>query len=178
MVRHPDHPPLLYLAGPDVFRLDAVARGAALKALCAAAGASGLFPIDGDVVNAVHDPAAIREANMAMIRRCDAVVANMTPFRGPSMDPGTAYEMGAGSALGKLVVGYTTDGRSLVERVSAAMAVARGPDGVLRDDGDMAVEEFAFPLADNLMMACGVDRLFGSACDAIGFAAARLRAGR
>lgn len=178
MCRHPDEPPLLYLAGPDVFAPDAVARGRALKALCAAVGAVGLFPIDNEIVNAVHEPAAIRAANMAMIGRCDAVVANMTPFRGPSMDPGTAYEMGAASALGKLVVGYTADGRSLVERVSAASAVARRPDGVLRDDRDMAVEEFAVPLVDNLMMACGVAGLFGSASDAIGFAAARLRAGR
>ncbi len=178
MSRLPDHPPLLYLAGPDVFAPDAAARGRALKALCAAAGVAGLFPIDNDSVNVVHDPVAIRDANMAMIRRCDALVANMTPFRGPSMDPGTAYEMGAASALGRLVVGYTTDGRSLVERVSAAMPVARGPDGVLRDDRAMAVEEFASPLADNLMMACGVAGLFDNAGDAIAFAAARLRDGR
>ena len=177
-MRHPEERPLFYLAGPDVFAPDAAARGTGLRALCTAAGADGLFPIDNDGVNVVHDPNAIRDANMAMIRRCDAVIANMTPFRGPSMDPGTAYEMGAASALGKLVVGYTADARSLVERVSAAMAVSRGPDGVLRDDGGMAVEEFAMPLADNLMMACGVAELFGSASDAIGFAAARLRAGR
>ncbi len=178
MVRHPEQRPLFYLAGPDVFAPDAAARGRALQALCTAAGATGLFPIDNEVVNAVHEPGAIRDANMAMIGRCDAVIANMTPFRGASMDPGTAYEMGAASALGKLVVGYTSDERSLVERVSAAMTVSRGPDGVLRDDRGMAVEEFAMPLVDNLMMACGVADLFGSASDAIGFAAARLRTGR
>ena len=169
---------MFYLAGPDVFAPDAAARGRALQALCTAAGATGLFPIDGDGANVVHDPSAIRDANMAMIARCDAVIANMTPFRGPSMDPGTAYEMGAASALGKLVVGYTNDARSLGERVSAAMTVSRGPDGVLRDDRGMAVEEFAVPLADNLMMACGLAELFGSARDAIGFAVARLGAGR
>ncbi len=178
MSRPPDHPPLLYLAGPDVFVPDPVARGAALKALCIAAGAIGLFPLDGEAVNAVHDPAAIRAANMAMIRRCDAVVANMTPFRGPSMDPGTAYEMGAAAAWGKLVVGYTADRHSYAERVAAAMPVARAPDGALRDGQGMAVEQFATPLADNLMMACGVAAMFDNARDAIGFATTRLRTGR
>ncbi len=178
MSRPPDQPPLLYLAGPDVFGPDPVARGAALKALCIAAGAVGLFPLDGDLVNVVHDPGAIRDANMAMIRRCDALVANMTPFRGPSMDPGTAYEMGAAAALGRLVVGYTADPRPYAERLAAAMPVARAADGALRDADGMAVEQFAMPLADNLMMACGVAALFDNAVDAIGFAAARLRAGR
>ncbi len=178
MSRPPDQPPLLYLAGPDVFVPDPAARGAALKALCAAAGAVGLFPLDGDPVNMVHEPGAIRDANMAMIRRCDALVANMTPFRGPSMDPGTAYEMGAAAALGRLVVGYTVDPRPYAERVAAAMPVLLAADGALRDGDGMAVEQFAMPMADNLMMACGVARLFDNAADAIGFAAARLRAGR
>ncbi len=170
--------PLLYLAGPDVFVPQPHARGVALKALCTAAGAIGLFPIDNEIDDAAHRPDAIREANMAMIRRCDAVVANMTPFRGPSMDPGTAYEMGAAAALGKLVVGYTTDPRPYAERVAAAMPVERAPDGALRDRHGMAVEQFAAPLADNLMMACGVAALFDNAREAIGHAATRLRTGR
>ena len=174
----PDQPPLLYLAGPDVFFPDPVARGAALRTLCAASGAVGLFPIDGESVNVVQTPDAIRQANMAMIGRCDGVVANMTPFRGPSMDPGTAYEMGAAAALGKLVVGYTTDPRPYLERVSAAMPVARDADGALRDDHGLAVEEFAAPLVDNLMMACGVTAMFDNPADAISFAATRLRTSR
>ncbi len=174
----PDAAPLIYLAGPDVFLPDPAARGAALKALCRAVGTLGLFPLDSDAVDALHDPGAIRTANMAMIRRCDAVVANMTPFRGPSMDPGTAYEMGAAAAWNKLVVGYTTDPRPYAGRVAAVMPVARRPDGALRDGDGMAVEEFAVPLADNLMMACGVAATFGSAAEAIAFAATRLRSGR
>ena len=178
MSRFPDAPPLLYLAGPDVFVPEPHACGAALKALCTEAGAIGLFPIDSEIDDAAHRPDAIREANMAMIRRCDAVVANMTPFRGPSMDPGTAYEMGAAAALGKLVVGYTTDPRPYAERVAAALPVLRAPDGALRDGHGMAVEQFAVPLADNLMMACGVAALFDDAGAAIGYAADRLRTGR
>lgn len=166
--------PRIYLAGPDVFLPEPLRRGAELKALCAAAGAIGLFPMDNEIADGDDVPAAIRSANMAMIVSCDAVVANMSPFRGPSMDPGTAYEMGAAAALGKKVVGYTTDARSFVDRVTAMMAVARTADGVLRDAGGMAVEAFDTPLVDNLMMACGIDGLFASAEAAIAFVVARL----
>ena len=115
----------------------------------------------------------IRSANMSLIQSCDAIIANMTPFRGPSMDVGTAYEMGAGAALGKVVVGYTSDGRSYVEKVKEAYMVGRGEDGLLRDEKDMAVEEFGVrsdALVDNLMIACGVERVCGSAEEAIGVA--------
>ncbi len=112
---------------------------------------------------------------MAMIRSCDALVANMTPFRGPSMDPGTAYEMGAAAALGKLVVGYTLDARSYVERVSAAMPVERTADGILRDAHAMAVEEFGMSLVDNLMMARGVEAILPDVAQAIGFVVSRLQ---
>ncbi len=170
-------PPRLYLAGPDVFVADPAACGAELKAICAARGAVGLFPIDGDLADAADLPAAIRDANMAMIRSCDAVIANMTPFRGPSMDPGTAYEMGAAAALGKPVVGYTSDARSYVERVSAAMRIERTPDGRLRDPDGLSVEEFEAPLVDNLMMAHGVAGVFPGAAEAVAFAVGLLKAG-
>ncbi|KAF4620154.1 hypothetical protein G7Y89_g14670 [Cudoniella acicularis] len=97
--------PKIYLAGPDVFLPNAVAHGAHLKTLCAAQNAHGLFPLDKTLTS--HPPNsyslahAIREANMNLIKESDAVLANMTPFRGPSMDVGTAYEMGAASALGE-----------------------------------------------------------------------------
>ncbi|MCQ8240457.1 nucleoside 2-deoxyribosyltransferase [Rhizosaccharibacter radicis] len=158
--------PWIYLAGPDVFAPDVEARAARLKAWCMEHGAEGLFPLDNLLPDGPDLPERIREANMAMIRRADVLVANMTPFRGVSMDPGTAYEMGAAAALGKIVVGYTTDARSYESRISAAFPV-RDAGGVLRDGDGMAVERFARPLADNLMMACGLDGMTHSPEDAI-----------
>ena len=165
----------IYLAGPDVFLPDPLRRGAELKALCAACGAIGLFPMDHELLDAANRPRAIRDANMAMIRGCDAVVANMIPFRGPSMDPGTAYEMGAAAALAKLVVGYTADRRCYVERVCSVMQVRRTADGTLRDPDAMSVEEFGAPLVDNLMMAHGVAALFATAAEAIAYVTTTLR---
>merc|ERR1711939_1230029 len=113
--------PKVYLAGPDVFEPNAVERGEQLKALCTKHGLTGLFPLDNTIETAepgsIAHAAAIRTANMMLISSCDAILANLTPFRGPSMDVGTAYEMGAGSALGKVVVGYTTDGGGLVDNL-------------------------------------------------------------
>ena len=88
----------------------------------------------------------------------------MTPFRGPSMDVGTAYEMGAGAALGKIVVGYTTDGaEAYCEKVRKVHTLKRSEDGHLRDETGMSVEEFGVQegrgLMDNLMLSCGVQRL-------------------
>lgn len=165
----------VYLAGPDVFEPDPVGRGRALKRLCAAHGLVGLYPIDNEIVSADDVPGAIRDANMAMIGACDAVVANMRPFRGPSMDPGTAYEMGVGAALGKLVVGYGAGPGSYVERVIAACGAAQDPDGVIRDRDGCSVEAFGMPLVDNLMMARGVAGQFIDLEQALAFVVERLR---
>ena len=81
--------------------------------------------------------------------------------------------MGVGAALGKLVVGYTSDPRQYVERVSAYTRVTRSA-GKLRDGDGMQVEDFG--LADNLMMAKGVDAIFPTAAEAIAHAVARLLA--
>jgi len=42
-----------------------------------------------------------------MIDRCDIVVANLDPFRGPNVDDGTAFEIGYAFAKGKEIWGYT-----------------------------------------------------------------------
>jgi len=118
----------------------------------------------------ISEAAYIRTANMNLIKSCDAIIANMEPFRGPSMDVGTAYEMGVGAALGKIVVGYSRDTRSFVEKVNTLAKVERGEDGQLRDEDGMAVEEFGdgeVKLVDNLMISCGVEKLCGSAEEAI-----------
>ena len=167
-------PPRIYLAGPDVFLPEPDARGRDLKAICAEFGAEGLFPLDASVSGptASMRAAAIRAANMDLIRRCDAVVANMQPFRGPGMDGGTAWEMGFATALGKPVVGYTPDPRPYADRVRASDPdCVSAPDG-WRDGGGLAVEDMG--LSENLMMAAGARSPFPDARSAIRHAAALL----
>lgn len=50
----------LYLAGPDVFRPNAAARGEALKTRCSEFGFEGLFPLDQAVPVQIADPARLR----------------------------------------------------------------------------------------------------------------------
>jgi nucleoside 2-deoxyribosyltransferase len=146
----------IYLAGPEVFLPDPLARAAELKAICARLGAIGRFPLDNQGGVADDDPdvmaANISRADEALVRQCDAVVANLTPFRGPSADSGTCYEMGYAKGLGKLVVGYTTDWRRFGDKVAATTRLTPGPDG-LRDGQGMLCRDFG--LIDNLMMVKG-----------------------
>src|SRR5262245_55395660 len=104
-------PPRIYLAGPEVFLPDALAVGERKRALCAEHGLEGAFPLDAglDLSGLAKSEQArrIAAACEAMMRSCDVLIANLTPFRGVSMDAGTAYEVGFMRALGRPVLGYT-----------------------------------------------------------------------
>lgn len=152
----------IYLAGPDVFRRDAIEYGHGLKALCEKHGAVGLYPMDNEMPEGLGDLAMrIRDTNLDMIRDCDAIVANMHPFRGPSTDVGTAYEMGFGAALGKIIVGYANLSLAYPDRVQNLYSPVTGEDkdpGRYRDKDDNLVEYFGpARLIDNLMLARGTD---------------------
>ena len=140
----------LYLAGPDVFLPNAAAHGEALKKVCLAHGYEGLFPLDNQVPPAppAEMAAAIRKANVELIRRADGVIANLSPFRGPEPDSGTVWETGFAQGLGKPVVAWSSDRRSLKERTVAMLGL---PDGAERDREGLAIEDFG--LSHNLMFA-------------------------
>ena len=141
----------IYLAGPDVFDTDPIAAGEALKALCAAHGFEGLFPLDNVIEPCDHPhqtAGAIRAANLALIRRADIVMANLNPFRGFEPDSGTVYEVGFAEALGKPVYGYAADRRHMVERLREHQRL--NGDAAFCRDGK-SIESFA--LSHNLMFA-------------------------
>ena len=147
----------VYLAGPDVFLLDARAIGERQKAICAKYGIAGHFPLDAalDIVGfaPVDAARAIFLANIAAIDSADALIANMTPFRGPGMDGGSAFEMGYASAKGLPIFAYTSDPRTYLGRARAAGLVTRVDEqGKSRDAAGLEVEDFG--LIDNLMLAC------------------------
>lgn len=154
----------LYLAGPDVFRPDAHARGLELKALCAQFAIEGLFPLDQDVpahIVAPREQAAwIYRANIGLIERADAVLANLDFFRGPEPDSGTCFEVGYAVAKGKPVFGYIPEHGSLAERIRERHPQAIGPGGVLDVQG-WSIEEFGLPL--NLMLSVPAPLVVGDA---------------
>jgi nucleoside 2-deoxyribosyltransferase len=111
----------VYLAGPDVFAPNPFALGAHIKALIAPLGLIGLYPMDPEIKNIGNlSPEEIRleifKANVNLINKADGVLANLTPFRGPSADAGTVWEVGYAYGLGKPVQGYTTDSKTYLER--------------------------------------------------------------
>jgi nucleoside 2-deoxyribosyltransferase len=154
----------LYLAGPDVFRPDAHARGQELKVLCAEFGIEGLFPLDQDVPASITDPteqaAWIYRANIGLIERADAVLANLDFFRGPEPDSGTCFEVGYAVAKGKPVFGYIPEHGSFAQRIRERHPQAIGPDGVLDVHG-WSIEEFGLPL--NLMLSVPAPLVVGDA---------------
>lgn len=154
----------LYLAGPDVFRPDARARGLELKTLCAQFGIEGLFPLDQDVPAHVVDPreqaAWIYRANIGLIERADAVLANLDFFRGPEPDSGTCFEVGYAVAKGKPVFGYIPEYGSFAERIRERHPHAIGAAGVLDVHG-WSIEEFGLPL--NLMLSVPAPLVVGDA---------------
>jgi nucleoside 2-deoxyribosyltransferase len=95
--------PKLYLAGPEVFLPKALAIAAKKKDLCRLHGFEGLFPLDHEIALSEKGETLDRllyAANIAMIRGADAAIFNLTPFRGPSADAGTIFELGIVTALG------------------------------------------------------------------------------
>ncbi|MBB4315540.1 nucleoside 2-deoxyribosyltransferase [Roseospira marina] len=163
----PEGRPRIYLAGPEVFHAEARSLGARKVAICSAAGLDGVYPLDG-VPDDEPEPTpraglAIFQHCLETMNACDALIANLTPFRGPSMDVGTAVEMGYMRGLGRPVFAYSNTALPYIQRVTVALGgrLPRREDGTPVDPEDMAVEPFG--LADNLMVdGCVADSGHGA----------------
>jgi nucleoside 2-deoxyribosyltransferase len=151
----------VYLAGPEVFLADARQIGARKRAICARYDLVGVYPADEEHA---PDPAlplpeqgiAISRAMEHAMRSSDAMIVNLTPFRSPSADVGSAYEMGYMRALGRPIFAYSNDPRPFLDRVTAFCGdtLRRRPTGEYEDSDGMAIEPFT--LCDNLMLAGAV----------------------
>lgn len=150
----------VYLAGPDVFLPDAVAWMERKKAICAGFHLTGVSPLD-DLPNEPAEWAGLPEwrrialRNEAHIRGCSAVIANLTPFRGPSADVGTVFEIGFARGLGLAVFGYATVATAFLDRTLSSIGGGRqAADGSWWDPDGLLVEQFG--LFDNLMIEGGI----------------------
>jgi nucleoside 2-deoxyribosyltransferase len=96
----------------------------------------------------------IFRGNETMLIEADAIIANLTPFRGPGADAGTVYELGYMAGRGKLCLGYSNDPSPYADRVRRFTPVT-SRDGRLVDALGLTVEDFG--LVDNLMMIHALD---------------------
>ncbi len=138
----------IYLAGPDVFLENAIEHGENLKQKCLSCGFEGLFPLDNKVQGGTKAELAekIRVGNIELIKSCNIVIANLSPFRGPEPDSGTVWEVGFAQALGKQVVGYCVDNRDLITKTQDMLGLSESSE---RDAQGLEIEDFG--LTHNLM---------------------------
>jgi len=158
----------VYLAGPEVFLPDPIAAGVQKKAIIQSLNEKhkwpfklvGLYPMDNEIENFAADFSTginIYKANIALMEQAHFITANMVRFRGPSMDVGTAFEMGYMNGLGKPVFAYYdakpfygSDEKPGIyaERVKKHYTVSKTQTD--KDSHGQTIEDFQ--MADNLMM--------------------------
>jgi len=147
-----------YLAGPDVFLPDPIAQANRKKEICSRYGIEGVFPLDAvlnlEGLSKEKAGRAIGAANRQLIQDCDIVIANITPFRGPSADVGTVFEIGYARGLGKPVYTYSNDSRPFSQRTVDWVKSTHRPQWtdteVTVDNHGLSIEEF--DMVDNLMI--------------------------
>lgn len=163
----------VYLAGPEVFLPDPINAGISKKAKIMELNEKynwpftlvGLYPMDNEIEDFKHDfdtGINIYKANIELMQKANYVTANMVHFRGPSMDVGTAFEMGYMQGLNKPVFAYYDAEpfygkaeKPLIykEKVKKYYPVSEDQHGV--DKFGQSIEDFQ--MADNLMMIGALD---------------------
>lgn len=155
----------VFLSGPDLWFPDAHEHAARKRALCQAAGFTGLTHLEGDLFETENSEAMAREiyaATLTRLRMADAVIANLTPWRGASCDPGVAFEGGFMAARGRPVLGYMNvqdeDEAELRVRVLEYAGGEEAEDGKWRDADGCEIEDFGLP--ETLMLWAEARRLY------------------
>lgn len=152
----------IYIAGPDVFRPDALDIGQQYKSLCREYGYTGLFPLDNSLDPCITPSSPemgnhICHANISLINQCDIVIANLNPFRGKEPDSGTVFECGYAYGKGKSVIGYKQHLSPYLESFGNTECCFDKSTQQSMDNQGMIIEDFSLPL--NLMLSCTLDRI-------------------
>ncbi|HEY5705530.1 MAG TPA: nucleoside 2-deoxyribosyltransferase [Terrimicrobiaceae bacterium] len=142
--------PRIYLAGPDVFFEKGLKIAWERKGFLATLGLEGVFPLDAqdETKSFSKEASSIFNTNRELIDSCEAVLANLTPFRGPSADVGTVWEIGYACGQRKPVAAYSDD--LSVYRDKVFRHGWSSAPGETRDRDGNEIEDFAG--IDNLMI--------------------------
>jgi len=133
-----------YLAGPDVFLPDAAAHAARKVEICRRHGLRGLPPLNEDAETIASELEAWRtiyQKDIAMMERCDIIIANLTPFAGASADAGTLIEVGWFLGRRKPIFGYSNTSENFESRMRKQFGAGHA---------ELGIEGFHLP--DNLMI--------------------------
>ncbi len=147
----------VFLAGPDLWYPDADAHLERQRLVAEQAGFLVLEPglLAAEVRDAGELAARARYAErVSRLRRADAGIVNLTPFRGPAADSAATFEMGFLAGLGKPLVGWINlsdeTEAEYRERVEAWMGARPDDAGVWRDGEDCEIEDLGLPEATML----------------------------
>ena len=147
----------VFMAGPDRWFPEGPALIAQKADMCREAGFEPVVGGGDDLFETERSEVMAREIFARVcqrIRESDAMVVNLTPWRGPNCDPGTSFEAGFAAALGKPVFAYMNirneEEAEARARVEATVGAVRDLHGVWRDDDGCEIEDFG--LAENLML--------------------------
>lgn len=146
--------PIIYIAGPDVFYPSALEHLLAKQEFCRSQGFEAIIPVDNEHDTEGHVGYNIFMGNVKQMERADLIIANITPFRGPHMDPGTAFEVGYFAAMNKPVFCYSDSEFKLLDRVKndeESSFLYTDNEGNIRDQDHLLVEDFNFH--ENLMIS-------------------------
>ncbi len=144
----------LYLGGPDSFYPDAAQLRGRQRMLAEERGFSVLVPLPLGPSQDDHSELTARAQyaeRLARLRRADAGIINLTPFRGPGADAGAAFEMGFLAGRSRPVMAWINLADEMEaeyrERVDGWMGSRLDETGVLRDGEDCEIEDFGLPEA-------------------------------
>jgi len=148
----------IYLAGPEVFFPNAEELGRLKKEICKQYGHEGLFPLDAQVKS---DPDQSKHtiaddiflANEELMWYSNATIANLSPYRGPSADAGTIWEVGCTYGDDKTVLGYTN---TLYDFEDRSHWYVQEKKRTTYNYPDTEIEDFG--LQDNLMIDCSLTK--------------------
>lgn len=153
----------VYLAGPEVFLPNAREQ---LDRKIALTRAAGLIPVSpGDLAIPAQPTKhafglAVSEIDERLMDEADAIIANLTPFRGIAADTGTVFELGYMCGRGKIAYAYSNVADDHYARTVAHYgATHRTEDGRERGPDGMSLEDF--DMVENLMLDGGVERRGG-----------------
>lgn len=157
----------IYIAGPDVFFKDSLQIGEDKKKLCEKYGFVGIYPLDllpvdlfSGIYSTKKQAQIIKNACVNGIKDCDILIANMTPFRGVSMDIGTANEIGVAHILNKDIYGYSLDSRSYLQKLKDSDNFSHSDElGFVNYDNDHSTIE-NFDKIDNCMVTESCLKIF------------------